>query len=430
MLITTLRKRTCSLRQAEQLVLQQWRTKSWLRSLMPSTSLQQKPGNDEPLQSLEVMGEGPADIELYHEISSLEEPFDDPYGYIQNRGVPFIYLPHAVKKAYQLHLSPLRTPKAWPKYCWVTKTISTPGLPEHYNTIPDEIGGKRYVELLQEYRDSLLHTVAYTKLPRNRSKMMHVPDRINYSMMMDLLRLVSSEPQGAEHLSPSNSYLFHTPLLETHWFRNYKFYYTKHRPNFVLRTRDGLEMVEEPVVVSDSQLAAVPGPYDTYSMNTYRQDIVHLRNRPAMDNFNENPLKHAHTTIVVENRLQKEEHFRTTGLLTTFSQAASQAGALGSLHGMELAHPIVTQCVVTNGPCAMFFVFQLNTLDMSGEHGVWNRVWHTPLTQVYPRRRRSVYSQGFMVFEDVEREGVEKGIGDEFFRLMLNFFRMNTLGTS
>ena len=56
----------------------------------------------------------------------------------------------------------------------------------------------------------------------------------------------------ANHLSPENSFLYHEPTLETHWPRNYKFYQTKFKPSFVVRTRNALGEIEQSQGISNT----------------------------------------------------------------------------------------------------------------------------------------------------------------------------------
>ena len=176
---------------------------------------------------------------------------DTPHGqdgakdaYKNKRDVPFMFLPHSVKKAYHVHETSLTLPKIFDKYKWLSKTISTPDLPLHHvSTIRDDVVNN---ELLKGFRDSLFHTVAYVKGYKNQKNARYVPERINFSLFTNFLRLSMGFGDDAIHLRPENSFLYHQPLLETHWPRNYKFYQTKFRPTFVLRTRNGFNILEEP----------------------------------------------------------------------------------------------------------------------------------------------------------------------------------------
>ena len=107
-------------------------------------------------------------------------------------------------------------------------------------------------------------------------------------------------------------------------------------------------------------------------MNMYRHHIVHLRNRCGMDNSRFNPIKHCHTTVMVRNRIRTVEQFYTLGMFTMFSQLISQAQDMGELHGTDLSKPMVSQCIVTNGYQFAFMVYQLNTLNLMDDKGIWN----------------------------------------------------------
>jgi len=340
--------------------------------------------------------------------------------YKNERDVPFMFLPHTVKKAYHVHETSLSTPKLFDKYKWLSKTISTPGLPSNFVTSTTNVEKE---ELLNGFHDSLFHTVAYVKAFKNQKNPRYIPERINFSMLSNFLRLSMRYGEDALHLKPENSYLYHQPILETHWARDYKFYQTRFRPNFVLHTRHGFDMIEEMDALSPEMIEMIPGPYDPYAMNMYRQHTVHLRNRPGMDNVKANPLKHCHTSIMHNNRMTKDEQFFSLGVMTMFAQLASQAQSLGVLHGTELKEPIVTQCIVTNGHKMAFMVYQLNTLHMLDDKGVWNRCWYSPIMEMF-ERQEAPYMH--MIYEDAETGPELKGFNKECFRLFINFIRNET----
>ena len=156
------------------------------------------------------------------------------------RDVPFMFLPHTVKKAYHVHEVSTTLPKIFDKYKWLTKTLSTPGLPRHYDLDLATISPS----IAEAFHDSLLQTVAFQKSPKNSNKARFTPERINFSLISNFLRLSLIEEGHATHLSPQNSFMYHEPIFETHWPRNYKFYQTKFRPSFIIRTRNGIEQME------------------------------------------------------------------------------------------------------------------------------------------------------------------------------------------
>lgn len=162
--------------------------------------------------------------------------------YKSERDVPMLLLPHTVKKAHQVHPTSTTTPKIFDKYKWLTKTISSPGLPSNFVTANTNVEKE---EIVNAFHDSLRHTVAYAKGFKNSSRPQVISERINYSMLSNFLRMSMYKGEDALHLRPENSYLYHEPLLETNWARDYKFFYTKFRPHFVLRTKNGFDMIEE-----------------------------------------------------------------------------------------------------------------------------------------------------------------------------------------
>jgi len=341
--------------------------------------------------------------------------------YKNERDVPFMLLPHTLKKAYRVNETSLTTPKLFDKYKWLTKTISSPGLPSNFVTSDTNMERE---ELLTGIHDSLFHTVAYVKASKNKKNRRNIPERIYFSMLSNFLRLSMSYGEDALHLRPENSYLYHESLLETNWARDYKFYQTSFRPNFVLRTRNGFDMIEEMDALSPEMVSMIPGPFDPYSMNVYRHATVHLRNRPGMDNVKFNPIKHCHTSLMHNNRLVKEEQLFSLGVMTMFSQLSAQAQASGVLQGTELKEPLVTQCIVTNGHQMVFMVYQLNTLHMLDDKGLWNRCWYTPVMDMY--ERQYIPTHDYLIYDDAETGTELKGFNKECFRLFINFIRNET----
>ena len=140
-----------------------------------------------------------------------------------------------------------------------------------------------------------------------------------------------------------------------------------------------------------SDVDKIPGPYHPYDMNLYRQPIVHLVNRAGMDNSRFSPIKHCHTSVTINNRLKTDEQLYTLGMFTMYTQLAAQAQSSGILHGMELEQPLVTQCIVSNGHLVSMMLFQLNTLNMLTDKGLWNRCWYLPAREMFERNNKTSF---------------------------------------
>lgn len=170
-------------------------------------------------------------------------------------------------------------------------------------------------------------------------------------------------------------------------------------------------------------ISKIPGPYGPYSMNMYRQGIVHLRNQPGMDNAKANPIKHCHTTLMQNNRMTKEEQFLTLGTMTMFAQLVAQAQLNGVLQGTELKEPLVTQSIVTNGSKMVFMVYQLNTLHLLDNKGLWNRCWYSPVMDMFEQQDKP---HSYLIYEGAETGPELKGLNKDCFRLFINFIRNET----
>ena len=159
----------------------------------------------------------------------------------------------------------------------------------------------------------------------------------------------------------------------------------------------------------------IPGPFDPYAMNLYRHPVVHLTSRPALDNARYSQFQHCHTSIAINNRLRTDEQLYTLGMFTMFAQLSAQAQANGVLQGTNLDQPLVTQCIVSNGHMISFMMYQLNTLNMLTDKGVWNRCWYTPVMEMFERNNEASYGQ-------IYEEALPKDILDGFDEQLPKYF--------
>jgi len=130
-----------------------------------------------------------------------------------------------------------------PTYQWLTKTLSTPYIPDNIFNLEENQGLDDYKQI---FHDSLAQTVAYQKLPKNREARQHTQERI-VALFSNLLRLSLIHLSEKEHLILDNLMILHETKLETHWVRNFKFYQTQLSPAFTLKSKDALPIIEEPM---------------------------------------------------------------------------------------------------------------------------------------------------------------------------------------
>jgi len=407
----------------------------------------------EPVVESETASELIADTsEQCYSIAEYVEPVEpgalavrEPDG----RSVPLLILPHSVKKAYHLDIHTPKVTRVLQRKSWVTKTLLTHGLPKQYE---DEVDMSNYEQLLQEYHEILQQTFAATKLPRN-VKRRQLVRRLDFNLFWDVLRLTTRYSPGAEHLRVENSFLFHKPTVETFWARSEgyegldddhdmkrqytptpRFFHTKFEPNFVLRTKDKLGPIEDLNAATPDYLdLQAPQPSDTFALNTYLRPVINLRHKPGIDNFTQSPHQHTHTTFLHNYRFNGAkflgslyDQFASSSMLTSHSQMVAQANAEGNYNGMELQHPYVTQCVMTDGHRVSFLVYQLNTLCTQDDQGVWNRAWYSGPLNMFEAREKSKVPPS--IFGDgVSDDGGLRGFNPDVFRLLLKFTRMETV---
>ena len=165
-------------------------------------------------------------------------------GRVEN-GVPFLFLPHTVKKAYEVKSGVSTSlPRIFDKYKWLTKTLSSPYIPEEYLTVKNHTN---LADTKKLFHDSLAQTVAFIKSPKNKDDKRFRQERMEHSMFSNFIKLALNENNSKEHLQPTNFMMLHESLLETHWVRDYKFYQTQLRPTHTLKTLKSFDIIEEPV---------------------------------------------------------------------------------------------------------------------------------------------------------------------------------------
>lgn len=98
-------------------------------------------------------------------------------------------------------------------------------------------------------------------------------------------------------------------------------------------------------------------------------------------------------------------------LAKAFAVAAAQARDRFGDDVKDLPEPVAVQCIQTDGNWFHFLVFQLNTLNLDGNDGVKNVMWHIPRIQLF---NSCAYIRGKPVLE---------GYNPEVFRRMLGFYK-------
>ena len=129
--------------------------------------------------------------------------------------------------------------------------------------------------------------------------------------------------------------------------------------------------------------ASMPGPFDTYALGAYEKPIIKLKNQIGVNDSKYFSKKFVHTAIHVDTRLRKEAFFQSCALMTSFTQMLATALEDGHQLGLPLKDPLNFNCIVTNGVSMLLMVYQLNTLELHDDRGLWNRAWCSPLMHLY-----------------------------------------------
>lgn len=339
------------------------------------------------------------------------------------RDVPFMFLPHTVKKAYIAHESQMHLTKVFAKHVWLSKTLPTLGIPEGYFA-DNEPASADAIAACSNAMTQHIATKREPMDPETNTRFLPIEDRALYNgLVPNLLRVAMLSGAQHEHLYFENCYLYSRPRLETHWPRNYQFFAAQFKPDYVLRTRGGHERVEITAAITPEELASIPGPFDVYDMNVHKRGLPpHLRNRSAMEHSHDCSLSHAHTTIMIRNCGSKDEEVHACAVSSSFMMALAQAQDRGNLFGTELHdNPITTQCVVTNGREIAFCVYQLNTLHLLDDKGVWNRAWLSPVM-------RLPYVLRLPTTRDEELVEGDEGAVESASRMLINFIHKKPTG--
>ena len=106
-----------------------------------------------------------------------------------------------------------------------------------------------------------------------------------------------------------------------------------------------------------------------------------------------------------------------------FAQLISQAQEAGVLHGTDLKEPLVTQCMVTNGRQITFMVYQLNTLNLMDDKGIWNRTWYSPIFDMYETKQ----GVPLLLYEEAVRGKKLAGFDNTFCKYFLKFIGKETV---
>ncbi|XP_072049848.1 large ribosomal subunit protein mL37-like [Amphiura filiformis] len=103
------------------------------------------------------------------------------------------------------------------------------------------------------------------------------------------------------------------------------------------------------------------------------------------------PFPHAHTLFMLNTKWQTDHTFLVSrGIMYAHAHAVTRAMKQhGVLEEIDLPHPIVVQCVASDGVRFHFIHFQLNTLRHTTDDGIKNMVWvdrdNYLFTDMYPQ---------------------------------------------
>lgn len=126
---------------------------------------------------------------------------------------------------------------------------------------------------------------------------------------------------------------------------------------------------------------------------------------------------------MVNNRVRGDEQLYSLGVFTMFSQLSAQAQTSGVHHGTVLKEPLVTQGIITNGHQMVFMVYQLNSLNMLDDKGVWNRCWYTPVMELYEQKPSGPWN----IYEETPRCDSLKGYDEDICNYFVSFVGKDTV---
>ncbi|XP_001631633.2 39S ribosomal protein S30, mitochondrial [Nematostella vectensis] len=287
-------------------------------------------------------------------------------------GIPIIIPPHVIKKANIVHPKS-RAVHPLLKHQWLTKTVFEKGLPfsSEENQEQTQLAPEVAQLINERFGGSLAQTLGFQKPPNKTKK--RFEEEIRYGIFQDLVRLCSG--------NLTDTFVDVCPKVLTHWVRKHEFYQLEFYPDVILRS--GTEWDAYLEDFQNTEEMTLPGPYDPYSMEVYKQPIVHLKNFPGFHAASSNPFPHNHTMFLANAFGQRLDQTHAFGIMSMFGVLASTAMSRGVKPGEHLSEPVCTQCVITDGRQLVLMCYQLNTMSLQEDHGVKNLAWGTDYMDLF-----------------------------------------------
>ena len=214
---------------------------------------------------------------------------------------------------------------------------------------------------------------------------------------------------GEEHLQASS--LTSDPRVESYWRRDGSNFLCVSRPLLILHCSQPLQLFSDPAHLGPT-LSAAQHPRH---LGLFEHSFDQITPFNGCHRFSPTPF--THTVFCLAQRARGREQLLAHGLMQLFSAAAAECVQNGYPLDQDLAFPLCSQGVVTNGHQVMFLCYQLNTLDLRGglEGQRRNVGWAGPVLDLFSgeavNREFSQQLLQFLLHRPARRRPSESGFG-------------------
>lgn len=297
------------------------------------------------------------------------------YGYVH---VPKKRTPHLLgfgsewRKCFVVHPH-TQTSRPLENYQWLTGTIIEEGLPASLSRV------KSRAEVVAWFEERVKAAVSEQREGegrrwRNGKKSVENMQQILFSALTGLWM------SGEEHLRTSS--LTFGPRVECFWrCAGYNFLCVSH-PLLILHCTQPLDLFSDPTHLHHTFM--LPVHHHPRYLGLFEHSFDQITPFAGCHRFSPTPF--THTVFCMDQRARSHEQLLAHGLMQLFSQAAAECVQNGYPLGQDLAYPLASQGVLTDGHSLTFLTYQLNTLDLRIEEGRRNVMWVGPTLELLSGR--------------------------------------------
>ena len=297
----------------------------------------------------------------------LRRSCERKYGYVH---VPKKRTPHLLghgsewRKCFVVHPHS-QTSRALESYQWLTGSILQEGLPA---TLPGVKKEGVEVALFEErVREAVEQGAGIERLKGKRGV-----ERVRHILSSALVALWMT---GEQHLQSST--LTRSPRVESYWQCGGDNFLCITHPLFILHSAEPLDLFSDP-----EHFNPIPPDLGQHPRNLGLFEHSFDQITPFAGCHRFSPTPFTHTVFCCDLRARSQDQLLAHGLLQLFTQTAAESLQYGYLVDSDLAYPLATQGILSDGKQLTFLAFQLNTLQLNQERGRKNVMWVGPTLEL------------------------------------------------